>query len=302
MLVAIAGEDQQPDPQHSGRLDLARKLTSPSNQFTARVAVNRLWHHLFGRGIVPTVDDFGKMGQLPSHPELLDWLAHDFMTSKRWSMKQSIKQIVMSRTYRMSAQPSIDENTIATADPENVLLHRAPVRRMTGEAIRDTLLQLSGRLDPTMYGPSVRLHLTSFMEGRGRPGKSGPMDGDGRRSVYIEVRRNFLWPMMMTFDRPSPFSTMGKRSNSNVPAQSLALLNDPFVIEQSKAWAKRITARESDTEARIGLAFEMAFSRPPNAAQLDRCRQFLAAGPNEEKAWADLCHMLINLKPFIFVN
>ena len=181
MLVAIAGENQPVDPKHSGRLDLAKKITAPSNPLTARVAVNRLWHHLFGRGIVPTVDDFGKMGQLPSHPELLDWLADDFVNDKQWSIKNTIKQIVMSRTYRMSSIPTADVDRIETIDPDNKLLHRAPVRRLTGEAIRDSLLQLSGRLDRKLYGPSVAQHLTSFMEGRGRPGRNGPRDGDGRR-------------------------------------------------------------------------------------------------------------------------
>ena len=302
LLVAIAGEDQPVDPQHSGRLDLARKLTDPSNQLTARVAVNRLWHHLFGRGIVPTVDDFGEMGQLPSHPELLDWLAHDFMTGKGWSLKKAIKQIVMSRTYRMSSTPNASREQTAVVDPENVYLHRAPVRRLAGEAIRDTLLQLSGRLDRKLFGPSVHLHLTSFMEGRGRPGRNGPRDGDGRRSLYVEVRRNFLWPMMIAFDRPSPFSTMGRRSVSNVPAQSLMLMNDPFVIEQATKWSEKIRSAEQDTDERIRLAFEMAFARPPSPAQLTQCREFLASESDEAKSWSDLCHILINYKPFIYVN
>ncbi len=301
LLVAIGGEDQQPDPKHSGRLDLATKLTAADNPLTSRVAVNRIWHHLFGRGIVPSVDDFGQMGQPPSHPELLDWLANDFVHDKQWSIKRTIKQIVMSSTYRMSAVPTVASEKSDVVDPENVLLYRAPVRRLTGEAIRDTLLQLSGRLDATMFGPSVKLHLTPFMEGRGRPGSSGPRDGAGRRSLYIEVRRNFLWPMMMTFDRPSPFSTMGRRSNSNVPAQSLMLMNDPFVVEQAVKWAERITAAESETDARIQLAFEMAFSRPPSRAQLQQCRDFVEESGSRD-AWSDLCHMLINLKPFIYVN
>ena len=301
MLVAIAGEDQTPDPRRSGRLDLAEKLTSPTNQLTSRVAVNRLWHHLFGRGIVPTVDDFGKMGQLPSHPELLDWLASDFMSDKGWSTKEAIKQIVMSRTYRMSVDSTVPEQVIATTDPENLLLHKAPVRRLTGEAIRDSLLQLSGRLDPKMFGPSVPVHLTTFMEGRGRPRKSGPLDGDGRRSLYVEVRRNFLWPMMMTFDRPSPFSSMGRRSNSNVPAQSLMLMNDPLIVELAKDWSQRICESESDAEARIKLAFEMAFARTPSPAQLERCLAYVGDS-DQPDAWFDLCHMLVNMKSFIFLN
>ena len=209
LLVAIAGEDQILDQYHSGRLQLAKQLTDPSNQLTSRVAVNRLWHHLFGRGIVPTVDDFGKMGIPPSHPRLLDWLASDFMHSKNWSIKKAIRQIVVSRTYRMSSQPAVADELVQAVDPENILLHCAPVRRLSSEAIRDSLLMLSGRLDRKMFGPSVAVHLTSFMDGRGRPRKSGPQDGDGRRSLYIEVRRNFLSPMMLTFDRPKPLHFNG---------------------------------------------------------------------------------------------
>jgi hypothetical protein len=277
---------------------------------TARVAVNRLWHHLFGRGIVPTVDDFGKMGQPPSHPALLDWLADDFMHQQAWSLKKAIRQIVLSRTYCMASQPLADASRVAEFDPDNVLLHRAPIRRLTAEAIRDSLLAISGQLDDKMFGTSVRVHLTPFMEGRGRP-QSGPVDGHGRRSLYIEVRRNFLSPMMLAFDMPIPFNTMGRRSVSNVPAQSLILMNDPFVLQQARHWAASLlknTALQSEQQ-RITYAFEMAFSQPPSHRQLLRCRDFLSRPAEfsgkprpDENAWTDLCHMLINMKPFIFVN
>lgn len=302
LLVAIAGEDQPTDPRHSGRLELAHRLTDPSNPLTSRVIVNRLWHHLFGRGIVPTVDDFGKMGQPPTHPELLDWLADDFMKTQAWSIKGAVKQIVTSRTYRMSARPTASEEVTKLADPENKLLHRAPVRRLSGEAIRDSLLMLSGRLDRKMYGPSVQLHLTSFMEGRGRPKTSGPRDGDGRRSLYIEVRRNFLSPMMLTFDRPSPFSAMGRRAVSNVPAQSLMLLNDPFVVAQAKGWAKRLMETTDNPMKRIELAYEMAFAKKPTSAQLRSSQNFVMQASTQESVWTDLCHVLINMKPFIYLH
>ena len=139
------------------------------------------------------------------------------------------------------------------------------------------------------------------MEGRGRPRKSGPLDGDGRRSLYVEVRRNFLWPMMMTFDRPSPFSSMGRRSNSNVPAQSLMLMNDPLIVELARDWSQRIRESESGSEARIKLAFEMAFARTPSAAQLERCLAYVGDS-DQPDVWFDLCHMLVNMKHFIFVN
>jgi hypothetical protein len=305
LLVALAGESQPAPERGSGRLDLARRITDSANPLPARVAVNRLWHHLFGRGIVPSVDDFGRMGQAPSHPELLDWLADDFMR-QGWSLKQAIRQMVTSRTYCMSSQPSAAADEIARLDPNNVLLHRAPIRRLTGEAIRDTLLALSGRLDPTMFGPSVRVHLTPFMEGRGRP-DSGPLDGDGRRSLYVETRRNFLSPMMLAFDTPSPFNAMGRRSNSNVPAQSLILMNDPFVIDQARGWARLLldNDRLTDDRARVEQAFVMAFSRPPSPTQWRSIDQFLqshAEQSEREQLWTDLCHMLINMKSFIYIN
>ena len=306
LLAALAGEQQPVPARGSGRLELAQRITHPGNPLTARVAVNRLWHHLFGKGIVATVDDFGKMGQLPSHPELLDWLADDFMREKHWSIKKSIRQIVLSRTYRMSSQPAASR-ALANVDPDNRLLHRAPIRRLTAEAIRDSLLALSGTLDRKMFGPSVPVHLTPFMEGRGRPRKGGPLDGDGRRSLYIEVRRNFLSPMMLAFDMPIPFNAMGRRSVSNVPAQSLILMNDPFVLQQARRWAKTLledTTLETDQQ-RIGHAFEMAFARLPSERQLQDCHQFVRGRGEsrpDEDIWTDLCHMLINMKPFIFLN
>ena len=221
-------------PEESGRLELARRMVEPGNPLTARVMVNRLWHHHFGRGIVPSVDDFGAMGREPTHPELLDYLATRFVASG-WSIKAMHRLIVTSRAYRMSSQLT----------PEAVGLdrsiehwHRRDVRRLEAEAIRDTILAVSGRLDPTMFGPSIAPHLTPFMEGRGRPGHSGPLDGDGRRSLYLNVRRNFLTPMLLAFDYPTPSSTMGRRNVSNVPAQALTLMNDPFLIGQAKVWAE----------------------------------------------------------------
>ena len=128
-------------------------------------------------------------------------------------------------------------------DPENIYLHRMNVRRLEAEAVRDGLLAVSGRLVATMYGPSVPTHLTRFMEGRGRPGRSGPLDGDGRRSIYLGVRRNFLNPMFLAFDTPVPFSTMGRRNVSNVPAQALTLMNDPMAIFLARHWARARRAR-----------------------------------------------------------
>src|ERR1043165_4265995 len=150
-------------------------------------------------------------------------------------------------------------------DPDNLLFHRMPLRRLEGEVIRDSMLAISGRLNDKMFGPSVPTHLTEFMDGRGRPDKNGPRDGDGRRSIYLEVRRNFLSPMMRTFDTPVPFTTIGKRTVSNVPAQSLILMTDPFVISEGQLWARRVFAETNVlTDQRINSLYEMAFGRQPS--------------------------------------
>ena len=196
--------------------------------------VNRIWLQFFGRGIVPTPDDFGPMGQEPSHPELLDWLATNFRENN-WSVKHLIRQIVLSQTYGQSStsHPKNTEEKIKLTDPQNILLHKMPIRRMQAEAIRDSILAFSGRLDRKLFGPSIPIYKTAFMTGRGGK-KNGPLDGAGRRSIYGSVYRNFLSPFMLAFDQPAPFGTKGRRSVSNVPAQSLALLNDPFVLEQCR--------------------------------------------------------------------
>ncbi len=243
-------------------------------------------------------------------------------------------------------------------DPANAYLHRMNVRRLEAEAIRDSLLAVSGRFNSTLYGPSVPVHLTNFMEGRGRPAHSGPLDGDGRRSVYQGLRRNFLNPMLLAFDAPVPFSTMGRRNVSNVPAQALTLLNDPFVAECARAWAARTVAGpEQSNRSRLEALYQTAFGRPPTEAEARASLAFLSAAnagdnpggraseraegtiggaangpltrdlslgermaegqvrvnpatlsPAERgseaalRAWADLCHVLINMKEFVFVN
>ena len=226
-----------------------------------RVLVNRLWQHHFGEGIVRSTDDFGAMGQKPSHPELLDWLATELLESG-WSIKAMHRLMLTSNAYRMSSMPDADAEQI---DPANTLLHRMNVRRLEAEAIRDTLLAVTGRLAATMFGPSVPVHLTSYMEGRGRPGQSGPLDGDGRRSIYLSVRRNFLNPMLLAFDAPVPFSTMGRRNVSNVPAQALTLLNDPLVQSQARLWAQHQAARSGQSvRARLDGLYLTALGRPPS--------------------------------------
>jgi len=293
----------------SGRLELARQVVDPANPLTARVMANRVWHHLTGRGIVLSCDNFGVLGHEPTHPQLLDHLATRFVR-EGWSIKRLIKAVVLSRTYQMSSRPSDAGQRI---DPANKLLHRMRIRRLEGEALRDAMLAVSGRLDEKMHGPPVPVHLTPFMTGRGRPGQ-GPLDGHGRRSIYISVRRNFLSPMMLAFDVPQPASATGRRTVSNVPAQALILMNDPFVVQQAEQWAKRLLAEQDRSAAeRIETMYVQAFARPPTADETTAALAFLKEqaaryGLSEEQAttspqaWADLCHVMFNVKEFIFIN
>jgi hypothetical protein len=183
-----------------------------------------------------------------------------------------------------------------------------PIRRLEAECIRDAILAVSGRIDLSLYGPSVPPHLTPFMQGRGRPNLSGPLDGDGRRSIYITVRRNFLTPMFLDFDFPIPFTTMGRRSVSNVPAQALILMNDPFVQQQAEVWARRVRRESGTARGRIDLMYRQAFARPPGEGEVRGCVDFLERqarldGQSRDDAadWTDLAHVLYNMKEFLYV-
>ena len=296
-LEALAGPQKLAVKAGSGRLELAQQMTDPAvTPFITRVYVNRIWHLLFGRGIVGSVDNFGVLGQAPTHPELLDFLADRFVKDG-WSTKKWIRALVMTRAYQMSSQP--DEKA-DQADPQNLHLHRMRIRRLEGEAIRDSILKVSGRLNPAMFGPSVPVFLTPFQDGRGRPA-SGPLDGDGRRSIYLAVRRNFLSSFLLAFDTPSPFSTVGRRTVSNVPAQALILMNDPFVHGQAEVWAKRVIAEKGSDADRVRGMYLDAFSRPPTPVELQACLTYLQNAPDLRR-WADLAHVLFNTKEFYFVN
>lgn len=304
-VEAIAGPEPLAPKSGSGRRELAELIASPGNPLTSRVIVNRVWHHLFGSGIVPTVDNFGVLGQAPSHQELLDTLAVRFATEQKWSLKTLIRELVLSNAYAMSSKPA--SPAAEEQDPQNTLLHRMNLKRLEGEAIRDSILTVSGRLNLKMGGPSVPVYLTSFMDGRGRP-NSGPLDGDGRRSLYIAIKRNFLSPMMLAFDTPIPFNTMGRRNVSNVPAQSLVLMNDPFVVAQATVWAKALPSSVPAAE-RLRRMYLSAFSREPLPDETSEALLFLTEQANalststdDPKVWADLAHVLFNAKEFIHLN
>jgi hypothetical protein len=301
--VALAGHSQSRIEAGSGRLELAYRLWRQPLLY--RVYANRVWYHLLGRGLVATVDDFGNMGEPPTHLELLDSLARQLMGAR--TLKSLVRDIVLSSTYRMSSTPNAHALEV---DPKNLLWHHVPLERLTAEELRDSILAVSGRIDTTMYGPPVPVHLTDFMEGRGRPAESGPLDGDGRRSIYQAVRRNFLSPLALVFDYPPPATTMGRRSVSNVPAQALALMNDPFIAEEAQRWAERVLAEEPATDAaRVDELWSTAFGRPAEEWERASALDFLAqrassegTAPDDARAWADLCHVLFNTKEFVYLR
>ena len=304
-LRVIAGSEQAPLRGGSGRLEMAQWIASEKNPLTARVMANRVWHHHFGRGIVASPDNFGRLGARPTHPGLLDFLAGTFMASG-WSVKDLHREIVLSSTYRAASAPS---EKASLADPSNLLLSHFPVRRLEAEAIRDSLLAVSGSLDPAVGGPGVPPHISEYQDGRGKPA-SGPLDGLGRRSVYLQVRRNFLPPLFLAFDYPLPISTEGRRGVSAVASQALLMLNNQFVNEQSERWAERTLRAHPSARERIEDMYLRAYGRPPTASELSEIEEFLSSqsrlrdlpGPDDRAVWASFAHALFNTAEFLFVR
>jgi hypothetical protein len=292
-LQAIAGESQTPVAAGSGRLELADWFAGERNPLTARVMVNRIWKHHFGAGLVRTPDNFGAMGEPPSNPELLDYLASRFIESG-WSVKAMHRLMLLSRAYEMSSRA---DATAMKVDPENKLLHHMPVRRLEAEAVRDAILAVAGTLKRDLYGPSVTPYISAYQDGRGKPAP-GPLDGNGRRSIYIQVRRNFITPMFLAFDCPLPATTMGARAVSTVPSQALMMMNNEFVVTQAGAWAQRVVRDIREPRERIDSMYRGAFARPPDPAEVEQILSFLT---NPPEAWADVAHVLLNSAEFIYV-
>ena len=299
ILAAFAGGSGTGSIDGSGRLELARAITAPDAPFLWRTLANRVWLKLFGRGIVETPDDFGQLGAAPSDVALLDHLARKLADGA--TFKALVREVVLSRAYR------------AAHDAEEVpagAWHALPVRRVDAESIRDAMLVASGRLDTARGGPSVPVHLTEHMQGRGRPGESGPVDGAGRRSVYLAVRRNFLDPFMQTFDQPPPATSCGRRHASNVPAQALALLNSELVHALAAHWGARIATDARSDEDRIESMWYAAFGRAPRRDEVEMATAFLAderaatadAALRESSAFTALAHVLFAAKEFIYLR
>ena len=288
----------------SGRRELAELLASSENPLTGRVMVNRIWSRLFGRGIVASVDNFGTLGDNPSHPELLDFLALRFVDDG-WSIKRLIRLLVTSEAFRQSG--AVDP-AAADLDPQNVLLHHFPRRRLSAEEIRDTLLAVAGELRPDMYGESVDPYRKQPKDYRRL--FAGSLLGDGRRSLYLKVTRMEGPAFLETFDFPLPASTRGARDSTTVPAQSLALLNDPFVLEIAERCAERILdAGESSRDERLDALFRATLSRAPTpeetsrfSALADRFTALHEAPADSIAVWRDLAHTLLNAKELIYVD
>ena len=258
-LQILAGDDRKPFQTGSGRLELARAIARRENPLTSRVLVNRVWLHHFGEGLVRTPDDFGTRSEPPTHPELLDYLASQFVDDG-WSLKKLHRAIMLSGVYQQSAD---DNPRFAQIDPENRYLWQMNRRRLDFEALRDTILSIGGTLDLTMGGPSVRLNTEPYST---------------RRSVYGYIDRNNLPNLLLAFDFANPDLTTGKRDNTIVPQQALFMMNSPLVVEQARALVRRSDFRQqAQNDGRIALLYQLIYQRAPTATELRLALDFVQA-------------------------
>ena len=276
------------------RLSLARWLVNRDNPLTARVTINRWWAELFGRGIVATVEDFGIKGATPTHPELLDWLAVEFMESG-WSMKQVLKIIVTSRTYRQSSN-----HGTSSKDPENTLHWRGPRHRMDAEAIRDNALAIAGLLNLKQGGEPIRPPqpegLWAKVGGQQYKYEVSPGTEQHRRGLYVVLKRGAPYPSFVNFDASARMACVVKRSRSNTPLQALTLLNDPVYVEAAQALAQRILRESKDSvpEARIRYGFRLAIAREPRPQEMAVLKKLFEAS-KADNAWFSIATALLNL-------
>ena len=311
-------EIPRPDGRTSGRrLALAEWIASRDNPLTARVIVNRIWHHHFGRGIVRTLDNLGRMGDPPTHPELLDWLAVEFM-DRGWSIKEMHRLLMTSEAYRMASSFAHGAN-VAT-DPENHLLWRYGGQRLEAEVLRDAIMTVSGGIDLTVGGPPVFPHIPAdilfqsdgkgFWCGTPEPGRRITAPATGiwceepdrpevwRRSVYVFRRRSLGFPFFDTFDLPDQNQTAAARNVSTVSTQALTLMNNPFVLNQAQLFADRLE-REAPgaVDAQIERAYLIALTRRPTDAEIGIARALVA-----EQSLVDFAHVMMNLNEFLYLR
>ncbi len=277
-------------PNSSGRAELADWIASPQNPLTARVFVNRVWHHLFGRGLVSSVDNFGQMGQMPTNPALLDYLALRFM-KEGWSMKKLIREIMLSRVYQLSSSPEVSQEKV---DLENLLHWRQNRRRLQAEAIRDAILSVSGSLDPKLGGPTVK---------PGTKTEYGYNFGGTRRTIYTPVFRNTLPEIMQVFDFADPNLVTGKRTTSSVATQALFLMNNAFVGQQAKAAASRLLAGQlPGNDAMATHAYHLALGREPTVAEKGIILDFVKESGSPEMAWTQVFQSLFASADFRYLD
>jgi hypothetical protein len=283
------------------RLAFARWVTSPENPLFARVMVNRIWQHHLGAGLSATPDNLGQSGAKPSHPELLDFLASEFVHSG-FSVKAMHRLILGSAAYKQSSAPRPD---LEKLDPENRLLGRFPLRRLDAEAVRDALLCVSGELDTRAFGPYVPSRRTKD----GVVEIADNQDGAHRRSVYLQQRRTQVVTLLQLFDAPSIVGNCSTRTTSTVPLQSLALLNSTFVRDRAKTLEERLRKEAgADPAARMNLAFRLAYGRAGDSEELAAAERFLVAQrkayamDGELRAWIDLCQMVLASNAFLYVE
>jgi hypothetical protein len=296
------------DAKTSGRrLAFARWLTQPDHPLTARVMVNRIWLHHFGEGLVTTPEDFGLLGAAPSHPELLDWLAREFVASG-WSIKHMHRLMLTSSTWRQrSVQDDVRQAKAIAADPDNRLLWRQRLRRLDAEPVRDAMLAVTGLLDRSFFGSPVPL--TRHGDG---DVTAASVDGDRRRSIYLQVQRSNPLTMLHAWDQPVMETNCTRRSRSTVSTQALTLLNSDSTIRYANALADRVL-REAVQDP-VSRAFEVTLSRPGTDEEHTALTGFVtsqqqryiatgvAADAAQRQALADLCHMLLASNEFVYVD
>jgi hypothetical protein len=303
VTVVTSGDPPVALPPDDGRTSgrrraLAEWLVSPDNPLTARVMVNRIWSHHFGRGIVATLDNFGKMGEAPTHPELLDWLATEFV-GRGWSIKQMHRLMMTSEAYCQSSQFTEPGNI--ERDSQNRYLWRFPMQRLDAETIRDSILAVSGALNREIGGPAVFPALQpevleQMKLGIWRNDKDGPTVW--RRSVYIYRKRGLPFPMLAAFDLPDQNFSCGARAVSTVPTQALLLLNNEFVIRQAQLFAERIReSQPGDQNRQIDLAYRLAFGRSPDASERTVALEYLG-----KHSLDGLAHVLLNTNEFVYLR
>ncbi len=297
------------DAKSSGRRKyLAEWITSPENPLTARVMMNRIWQHHFGRGIVSTTSDFGELGQRPTHPELLDWLANDFIASG-WSIKEMHRRLMSSSAYQMSSVPSEEA---AVRDADNFLLSRFELRRLGAEELRDAILATNGTLNREMYGPSIYSMMPAeALATSSRPdnvwGKSSEQQVR-RRSVYIKVKRSLTTPLLAVFDVADTDQSCAERFVTTQPAQALALLNGEFINKQARLFAERLEKDAGDRlEDQIRLGLHLALGREPKEREILLHASFTnrlqaEQGVSAEEALVDFCLVTYNLNEFIYLD